>query len=156
MKGRIVGFQYLNKDTINESIQFDIEIESPLIEMNVQNMNFEIVGNTLKGNSIIRFKVDKTALDDDGESSVNIVPFQIAYAVSIHKAQGLEYDSVKLVISNEVEELITHSIFYTAITRARKDLRIYWTQPIEKKVLSQIKPNFNKEDASLLKEFMKL
>lgn len=155
MKGRIVGFQYLNKDTINESIQFDIEIENPLIEMDVQNMNFEIVGNTRKGNSIIRFKVNSTASDDD-ESSENIVPFQIAYAVAIHKAQGLEYDSVKLVISNEVEELITHSIFYTAITRARKNLKIYWTQPIEKKVLSQIKPNFNFEDASLLKKLMKL
>lgn len=43
--------------------------------------------------------------------SRTIVPFQIAYAVSIHKAQGLEYDSVKIVITDEVEELVTHNIF---------------------------------------------
>ena len=49
-----------------------------------------------------------------------IVPFQVAYAVSIHKAQGLEYKSVKIVITNDVEELITHNIFYTAITRAKE------------------------------------
>jgi len=42
------------------------------------------------------------------------------HAVSIHKAQGLEYDSVKIVITDEVEELVTHNIFYTAITRARE------------------------------------
>ena len=48
------------------------------------------------------------------------VPFQVAYAVSIHKAQGLEYDSVKVVITDANEDDITHSIFYTAITRARE------------------------------------
>ena len=53
---------------------------------------------------------------NDTDSSDAIVPFQVAYAVSIHKAQGLEYKSVKIVITNEVEELITHNIFYTAIT----------------------------------------
>ena len=25
---------------------------------------------------------------------LSVIPFQLAYAVSIHKAQGLEYDSV--------------------------------------------------------------
>lgn len=67
------------------------------------------------------------------------IPFQIAYAVSIHKSQGLEYDSVKIVISNEVEELISHNIFYTVITRAKRDLRIYWTPETEEKVLSSLK-----------------
>ena len=47
------------------------------------------------------------------------MPFQVAYAVSIHKAQGLEYDSVKIVITGANEDDISHSIFYTAVTRAR-------------------------------------
>ena len=50
------------------------------------------------------------------------VPFQVAYAVSIHKAQGLEYDSVKIVITDTNEDDITHSIFYTAVTRTRERL----------------------------------
>ena len=62
--------------------------------------------------------------DDDDEYCM--APFQVAYAVSIHKAQGLEYDSVKIVITNEAEERITHNIFYTAITRAKKKLKVYW------------------------------
>ena len=88
--------------------------------------------------------------DDDGVSKAT-VPFQIAYAVSIHKAQGLEYDSVKVIITDEIDELITHSIFYTAITRARKALKIYWTQPVERKVLERIEPKDNKKDVSLLR-----
>lgn len=91
--------------------------------MNEEYMNFQILGASDNGNSIIRFSVNKnnTTDDDDDLHSNSIVPFQIAYAVSIHKAQGLEYDSVKVIISCDVDELITHSIFYTAITRARKN-----------------------------------
>ena len=58
-------------------------------------------------------------------STLTDMPFQIAYAVSIHKAQGLEYDSVKVIITKDVDEMITHNAFYTAIlqiTRAKKAL----------------------------------
>ncbi len=63
------------------------------------------------------------------------MPFQVAYAVSIHKAQGLEYDSVKIVITDANEDDITHSIFYTAVTRARERLRIFWTPETQQGVL---------------------
>lgn len=36
------------------------------------------------------------------------VPFQFAYAVFIYKAQGLEYNSVKIVITKEVDEMMKH------------------------------------------------
>ena len=42
-------------------------------------------------------------------------PFQIAHTVSIHKAQRLEYHSVKIVMTAANEDDITRSIFYTAI-----------------------------------------
>lgn len=153
MTGRIVDFQLINEGKTNEGIQFDIEIDKPLIEMDATNMDFCIVGNSANGNSVIRFVVNKNkSTDEDDESaSKAFVPFQIAYAVSIHKAQGLEYDSVKIIITDEIDELITHSIFYTAITRARKYLKIYWTQPVEEKVLAQISPQDSRKDVKLLK-----
>ena len=92
--------------------------------------------------------------DDDYKTSKTIVPFQIAYAVSIRKAQGLEYDSVKIVITDEVDELISHNIFYTAITRAKKELRIYWTAEVEKKVLQRISPSNIDDDIEVLKTIM--
>ena len=90
--------------------------------------------------------------DDDHSTSKTMVPFQIAYAVSIHKAQGLEYDSVKIVITDEVDELISHNIFYTAITRAKNELRIYWTAEVEKKVLERIAPRNIDDDIEILKK----
>ena len=76
------------------------------------------------------------------------------YAVSIHKAQGLEYDSVKIVITDEVEELVTHNIFYTAITRAREKLKIYWTPEVEEKVINRIRPRDISKDVELLKNYL--
>ena len=103
--------------------------------------------------SVIRFCVYKNEYEDSDNDLYNIntiIPFQISYAISIHKAQGLEYDSVKIVITNEVDELITHSIFYTAITRAKSKLKIYWSPEVEHKILSTLKPKSNAKDISLL------
>ena len=106
---------------------------------------------------MISFEVDRFEnKDDDDKADSNIVPFQVAYAVSIHKAQGLEYDSVKIIITDEVEELISHNIFYTAITRAKKKLKIYWTKRSEQYVLDKMHFMSNKKDASILTGKFKL
>lgn len=88
--------------------------------------------------------------DDDDDSTSETVPFQVAYAVSIHKAQGLEYDSVKVVITDANEDDISHNIFYTAITRARQHLKIFWTPETENAVLTGLRRSVNRKDAALL------
>ena len=106
-----------------------------------------------EGKSIVKFRVTrKKDSDDDKEFADDTdIPFQIAYAVSIHKAQGLEYDSVKVIITEEVDELITHNIFYTAITRSKKHLKIYWSPETQEKVISGFKLADAKRDASIFK-----
>ena len=148
MKGKIVGITALENQ-----IQFDIELDRVINGMDAFGYDFDLLGNSSNGNSVIRFLVNKNKStdEDDDASSLSVVPFQVAYAVSIHKAQGLEYNSVKIVITDEIDELITHNIFYTAITRAREKLKIYWTPEVEKKVLSSIKPKNNGKDVALLR-----
>ena len=82
------------------------------------------------------------------------LPFQISYAMSIHKAQGLEFDSVKIVITKEADELINKNIFYTAITRTKKNLKIYWEPEVANYVLGNLEKetNSNKVDISILKQ----
>lgn len=152
MKGRIKDIE-----PTEDKIRFDVELDIAITDWEAGDYDFTLVGKSDKGNSIISFWVDKyRSTDDDDDSSNAIVPFQVAYAVSIHKAQGLEYKSVKIVITNEVEELITHNIFYTAITRAKEDLKIYWTPETEKKILEGLSlRNYNK-DAALLTELKSL
>ena len=108
----------------------------------------------------IKFKVYKYNSDDSEDDSEimlrnSIIPFQLAYAVSIHKAQGLEYDSVKIIIPINNSEKITHGIFYTAITRAKKKLKIFWSS----ETMNEIVNSFNLDNSkkkSLVKVKSKL
>lgn len=101
--------------------------------------------------SLVSFYVYKRMEDaDQAPSEMYDVPFQIAYAVSIHKAQGLEYDSVKVVITDDVEDLVTHDIFYTAITRAKSHLKICWDNPMMKSIFDRYRTAHSGLDASLL------
>ena len=93
--------------------------------------------------------------DDDDLNSESVVPFNIAYAVSIHKSQGLEYNSVKIIITQEIEEVISHNIFYTAITRAMNKLKIYWTPECEERIIKSLKQKFNAKDACIVRNKMK-
>lgn len=141
LKGRIVGI-----DRFSDRIQFDVQLERSLSEL-------DIVGDELEwmGEATVRFSVyEKEASDEDDDSLNTSVPFQVAYAVSIHKAQGLEYDSVKIVITDANEDDITHSIFYTAVTRARKRLRIFWTPETQHRVLKSLSRSANSKDVALL------
>ena len=149
MKGYIVYIEILDAGELTERIQFDIELERAIEEVEVDDLTF--LNHSGCGNTMIRFCVTRGETDDDDSPPMAVVPFQVAYAISIHKAQGLEYDSVKIVISDEVDEQITHNVFYTAITRARKKLKIYWTPEVEKKVLERIKPQDITKDEVLLR-----
>ncbi len=148
IKGWIADIQL-----IDEQIQFDIEVDKPINGLEARYCDFELLENSEAGRSVIRFTVDDHRIVDENHEvpETAVVPFQVAYAVSIHKAQGLEYNSVKIVITDEVEDHITHSIFYTAITRAREKLKIYWTPEVGQKILSTIKPKDINRDITFLR-----
>jgi len=149
LKGKILGIK-----TFEDSIQFDIQIDKPISELDIRGYDdIELLDSVEDSTSVIRFSVNalRSTDEDDDDFASDIVPFQVAYAVSIHKAQGLEYDSVKVVITNETEEKISHNIFYTAITRAKKKLKIYWTPETQQKIISGLEQKFNKNDTRLLR-----
>lgn len=58
--------------------------------------------------------------------------------MSIHKVQGLEFDKVKIIITSDTEEYISKNIFYTAITRAKRILEIYWNPEVPNKIFSNM------------------
>lgn len=106
------------------------------------------------GTTILSFDVG-VARGDSLERDIkpsNIVPFTVCYAMSIHKAQGLEFDKVDVVISGEIKEVISHNVFYTAITRAVRDLNIYWSPETENSVISNFEHKNYKTDLSIIHE----
>ena len=154
LKGKI---QKIEKT--DDKITFDLAVDASYNEMNFKYTNLRYVESLDNGWTVIRLTVYR--YDDEEESDepreIHTVPFQVSYAISIHKSQGLEYDSVKIIIANNVEELISHNVFYTAITRAKKNLMIYWTPETAAKILSNFKSHFDETDSSIIRnKFFKL
>ncbi|WP_406245422.1 ATP-dependent RecD-like DNA helicase [Microbacterium sp. M] len=134
-------------DRVPGRITFDVRLDRELAEDDLEDTELRWAGERT-----VRFDVfESVSSDDDDDQANTLVPFQIAYAVSIHKAQGLEYDSVKVVITDANEERISHSIFYTAITRARRRLGIYWTPETQHRILSRLAVHENTKDENLLR-----
>ncbi len=54
----------------------------------------------------------------------NFINFRLAYAISIHKSQGSEFDIVVLPIVKGYRKMLYQRLIYTAVTRAKKKLFI--------------------------------
>lgn len=50
--------------------------------------------------------------------------FTLAYAISVHKSQGSEYDNVVVVLPSNMKRMLYNKLVYTAVTRAKKSLII--------------------------------
>lgn len=50
------------------------------------------------------------------------------YAMTIHRSQGSQYDTVSVLLPAEASTLLTRELLYTAITRARSHVRVIGTE----------------------------
>lgn len=144
LKGHIVGIE-----DKSEYVIFKVKVYSSFTEDEVNGCaGLSYVSATPEA-TIVSFKVNRRkpySSDEEAVGNEHVLPFEVAYAVSIHKSQGLEYDSVKIVIADDTEDKITHSIFYTAITRAKSFLTIYWSPEVCNRVLKSLRlPDYNKD-----------
>lgn len=148
LKGIIVDIE---EDRVAEEIWFSIEVDKPLMAIDADNVGLDLLEPLHPGKSVVRFKVKKKKESDDDRDFADDtdIPFQIAYAVSIHKAQGLEYDSVKVIITRDIDEMITHNIFYTAITRSKQHLKIFWSPETMQNVISHFETMNTRNDANI-------
>lgn len=70
----------------------------------------------------------------DGEPRP-VLPTQLpahesAYAMTVHKAQGSEFDTVELVLPDQPHPLVTREWLYTAVSRARQRLLIHASRDV--------------------------
>ncbi|QGU86450.1 exodeoxyribonuclease V subunit alpha [Erwinia sorbitola] len=52
-------------------------------------------------------------------------PHDSAWAMTVHKSQGSEFDHTLMVLPNQVLPVLTRELVYTAITRAKRQLTLY-------------------------------
>ena len=69
--------------------------------------------------------------------------FESAYAMTVHKAQGSEFDTVELVLPPAPHALLTREWFYTAVSRARRHLVVEGSRDVIAAALSRQVERFN-------------
>jgi exodeoxyribonuclease V alpha subunit len=71
--------------------------------------------------------------------SIDVLPsWEPAFAMTVHKSQGSEFDDVLVVLpDNDNHRLLTREIIYTGITRAKKRLILYGSESAFKKALQR-------------------
>ena len=86
------------------------------------------------GTGVFNGDVGKVTEIDPGEETMTVVyddreveytfdllgQLELAYAMTVHKSQGSEYRAVILSVSQANPYLLTRSILYTAVTRAKE------------------------------------
>ncbi|MSS38586.1 AAA family ATPase [Clostridium porci] len=83
-----------------------------------------------------------TVLMDDGikcrYGAEEMEELSLAYATTVHKAQGSEFKRVLMVLAQEHGNLLTRSIFYTGETRAKKEFALFCELPALKKAVETV------------------
>jgi len=70
-------------------------------------------------------------------SPYRIKEHETAYAMTVHKSQGSEFDHVCLVFPDKDYPVLTRELVYTGITRARKSVLIWGSESVLKAAVSR-------------------
>ena len=92
---------------------------------------------------------------DDGKicryAQTDLYQITLAYAITIHKSQGSEFDCVVIPLVPGAPIIITRNLLYTAITRAKKTVVLVGSKQI---LARMIHNNYTAKRFTLLKDFI--
>lgn len=63
-------------------------------------------------------------------SAIRLPPVETAFAVTVHKSQGSEFDRVLLILPDRLSEVLCRELLYTAVTRARRFIEIWGSEEV--------------------------
>lgn len=92
---------------------------------------------------------------DDGKickyARTDLYQISLAYAITIHKSQGSEFDCIVIPLVPGAPIIITRNLLYTAITRAKKTVVLVGSKQI---LARMIHNNYTAKRYTLLKDFI--
>lgn len=162
---------YLGKKPMHESVTLDYwghdpvphqltqeEIDSDLEDVDIllDKVAAYVTDNTDRvsaASHIITLQLNDSEAEIEIDTASAINQLLLSYAITIHKAQGSEWDKVFLILHQSHNTMIQRELLYTGITRAAKELYcICEPDSFDKGVKSQrIKGNTLAEKAEFFK-----
>lgn len=95
---------------------------------------------------VISINFDGNLVDYDKKDLINI---KHAYAMSVHKSQGSEFDNVVMVIAKEYYYMLYNKLIYTGVSRAKKSLILLGDPMVFARAIQN---NYSSERKTTLKE----
>jgi exodeoxyribonuclease V alpha subunit len=62
---------------------------------------------------------------------------EAAYAMTVHKSQGSEFDRVLFILPDGDGPVLTRELIYTGLTRARSQVELWWNEAVFAKAVSR-------------------
>ena len=89
-----------------------------------------ILGHILVGRGSYVYKYNGTVFEAADGTLRRIAPARLpaledAFALTVHKSQGSEFERVLLVLPSTPDPVITRELLYTAVTRASRQVSIF-------------------------------
>ncbi|HET8866636.1 MAG TPA: exodeoxyribonuclease V subunit alpha, partial [Gracilimonas sp.] len=92
--------------------------------LKVRNGEIGICGGTT--DPVIKFEGENAS----EISATRLKEYEPAYAITIHKSQGSEFDEVAIILPSTSNSILSREILYTAVTRARQNTLIIANEEI--------------------------
>ena len=90
-------------------------------------------------------------------SPLRLPPCDPAFALTVHKSQGSEFDRLLLILPDQMSEALSRQLLYTAVTRARSRIEIWGTEEtfcstVQKRIMrsSGLRDRLWRNDSSLI------
>lgn len=70
-------------------------------------------------------------------SPARLPPHETVFAMSIHKSQGSEFDSVAVLLPDQASPIVSRELLYTAVTRARQSVTVHATREVIRQAIAR-------------------
>ncbi|MDR9418930.1 exodeoxyribonuclease V subunit alpha [Gracilimonas sp.] len=103
-----------------------------------------------KNNGLLRIKNGELGIFNkndglvhfEGENDIQVSParlvdYEPAFAITIHKSQGSEFNDVAIILPSKENSILSKEILYTAVTRARRNTLVIASKEILKKTITR-------------------
>lgn len=133
-------------DSINNRIESEIKREAGFLQNEKWYHGRPIMAT--KNDPATRIKNGEIGLYDsknstirfEGEQNPEISPARIqhyepAFAITVHKSQGSEFEDVAILLPNEMNSILSKEILYTSVTRARRNTLVVANKEILKQTV---------------------
>lgn len=135
-------------ETLNQSIEHQIRQKKGLLNSSEWYEGRIVMATRndavlkVRNGEIGMYREAENHIRFEGEQALNISAtrlkeYEPAFAITIHKSQGSEFQEVAIILPNKINTILSKEILYTAVTRARQSTLIIANETILRKTIER-------------------